>query len=106
MDIQDLIASISTLTNELAKFEREYNVGSEAFYELYSQGKLDDGGSEQTAAFCEWAGLYQLKVKRERQLREASRHIIADLEIKAKAKGESITLRPKTSPATLTAGVA
>jgi len=97
MDIQELITSIATLTNELARFEREYGIGSEAFYELYNQGKLDDGGNEQTTAFCEWAGLYQLKVKRERQLREASRRIIADLE--TRAKGESITLRPTTLPA-------
>jgi len=79
MDIQKLITSITTLTSGLARCEREYGIGSEAFYELYSQGKLDDGGSEQTAAFCEWAGLHQLKVKRERQLRETSHRIIADL---------------------------
>ncbi len=97
MDIQDLITSITALTNELARFEREYGIGSEVFYELYSQGKLDDGGSEQTAAFCEWAGLYQLKVKRERQLREASRRIIADLQ--ARGKREGIILRPTTLPA-------
>ena len=103
MDVQDLITSIITLTQELARFEREYNVGSEAFYELYSQGKLDDGGNEQTTAFCEWAGLYQLKVKRERQLREASHCIIASLEDKARAKGEGITLKPKTRPTTLPA---
>jgi hypothetical protein len=78
--------------NPPTRFERKYGIGSEAFYELYSQGKLDDGGSEQTAVFCEWAGLYQLKVKRERQLRETSQGIIADLQ--ARAKGKSIALRP------------
>ena len=94
MDIQELITSIATLTNKLARFERKYGIGSDAFYELYTRGKLDDGGSEQTAAFCEWAGLYQLKVKRERQLRETSQRIITDLQ--ARAKGESIALRPTT----------
>lgn len=94
MDIQEIITSVTTLTSELAKFEREYSIGSETFYELYSQGKLDEGGSEQTTVFCEWAGLYQLKVKRERQLRQASRQIIADLE----AKGEGITLKPIALP--------
>ncbi len=103
MNVSELITSIVTLTNELAGFEREYGVGSEAFYELYSQGKLDDGGSEQTAIFCEWAGLYQLKVKRERQLRESSRRIVADLEARAQVKGIDITLRPTTGPATLPA---
>ncbi|MEA3340396.1 MAG: hypothetical protein U9R15_10560 [Chloroflexota bacterium] len=102
MDISDLIASITTLTNELARFEREYNIGSEAFYELYSQGKLDDGGSKQTAAFCEWAGLYQLRVKRDLQLREASQRILANL--KSRAKGEGIILRPQTRPTALPAG--
>jgi hypothetical protein len=92
MDIQKLITSIATLANSLARFEREYGLGSEVFYELYSQGKLDDGDSEQTAAYCEWAGLYQLKVKRERQLREASQRIVADLE--ARTRGKGITLRP------------
>ena len=99
MNIPELITSITTLTSEIARFEREYGVGSEAFYELYSQGKLDDGGSEQTAAFCEWAGLYQLKVKREHQLRETSHRVIADLETKAQAKGECITLKPIALPA-------
>ncbi len=97
MNIQELITSIATLTNELSRFEREYGIGSESFYELYSQGKLDDGGSEQTAAFCEWAELYQLKVKRECQLHKASRRIVSDLQ--ARAKGEGIILRPTTLPA-------
>lgn len=78
MDSQGLITSITTLTNELARFEREYGIGSEAFYELYSQGKLDDGDSEQTAAFCEWAGLYQLKVKRERQLHRRLAQLLSE----------------------------
>ncbi len=98
MNVQELITSIATLTSELAKFERKYGIGSEAFYELYSQGKLDDGGNEQIATFCEWAGLYQLKTKRERQLREASRHIIDDLKLNDRAEGKSVILRPTTSP--------
>ena len=99
MDIQNLITSITTLTNELARFERKYGIGSEAFHELYSQGKLDDGDSEQTATFCEWAGLYQLKVKRERQLREARQRTSVDLGIRTRVKGRGMILRPATLPA-------
>lgn len=52
----------------LHSFERRYWVSSAHFYELYSQGVLDDGAHPE--AFAEWAGHYKLKLKREAALEQ------------------------------------
>ncbi|MBI3959305.1 MAG: hypothetical protein HY328_10895 [Chloroflexi bacterium] len=55
----------------LHKFERRFWVSSAHFYEMYSQGRLDDGAHSE--AFAEWAGHYKLKLKREAALEQLSR---------------------------------
>jgi hypothetical protein len=45
----------------LQAFEKKYGLASADFYELFSQGVLDDGEFEQTRDFCEWAGFYEIK---------------------------------------------
>jgi hypothetical protein len=44
---------------------------------LYTQGALDDG--EHSEDFFEWAGFYQLKLKREQALEQLSRERVARL---------------------------
>ena len=61
MSIDELIRSIHTLENHLQKFEEKYHLRSEDFYQLVSEGKL-----EQSEEFIEWLGVYEIKLKRER----------------------------------------
>lgn len=61
MTIEELIHSIHILENHLRKFEEKYNLRSEDFYRLVSEGKLD-----QSEEFIEWLGVYEIKLKRER----------------------------------------
>jgi hypothetical protein len=52
-------------------FERRYWLSSADFYNLYSQGLLDDG--EHTDDFAEWSAYYQVKLDREMALQALSR---------------------------------
>ena len=45
----------------LRQFEQRYSLDSKVFYELYSQGLLDDGTHLED--FAEWAGNFKLKLK-------------------------------------------
>lgn len=47
----------------MSKFERRYWITSDQFFELYSEGLLDDG--EHAEDFSEWAGFLKLKQRRE-----------------------------------------
>jgi hypothetical protein len=53
------------------RYERRYWLASADFYELYGQGLLDDG--EHTEDFALWAGFYEIKLDREKDLQRLSR---------------------------------
>ena len=74
----------------LHRFEQRYWLSSEMFYELYTQGELDNG--EHIEEFAEWVGHYKLKLKREKALQQFSRQRIEQL--RQKAQGETIDLLP------------
>ncbi len=93
LSIPELLDSLLALTQELYKYERAYALTSEDFYALFSQGKLDDGESEQTEDFCLWAGLYETKLAREQALRQASRTTVQKL-INASESG-NLRLSPR-----------
>ncbi|HEY4691433.1 MAG TPA: hypothetical protein VIK33_19145 [Anaerolineae bacterium] len=61
MTLDELIRSIHTLENHLQRFEEKYQLRSEDFHHLVSEGKL-----EQSEEFIEWLGVYEIKLKRER----------------------------------------
>lgn len=50
------------------RFERRYWLDSADFYDLYMQGRLDDG--EHIEDFAMWAGFYQVKRDRETALKQ------------------------------------
>ena len=51
-------------------------LASAVFYELYRQGKLDNGGYELTEDLGMWAGAYEIKLDRERRFLELSREYV------------------------------
>jgi hypothetical protein len=89
--LSDILDDLRAAEEGLHKFERRYWMGSAYFYELYSQGLLDDG--ENAEDFAEWAGHYKLKQKREAALERLSRQRVEQL--RRQATGGVIRLIPQ-----------
>lgn len=89
--LSDIIDDLRAAEEGLHKFERRYWMSSSHFYELYSQGLLDDGSHAED--FAEWAGHYKLKLKREAALEQLSRRRVEQL--RQQTVGETIELVPQ-----------
>lgn len=66
------------------RFERRYWLSSADFYNLYRQGRLDDG--EHTEDFAQWAAFYDIKKDRESALNKLSHERVQQLNAAAKDK--------------------
>ena len=86
-----ILDDLQAADRTLRKFEQRYWISSEVFYDLYSQGRLDDG--ENLEDFSEWAGFYKIKQHREELLRQFSRQRIAELS--AAGESDQVHLAPK-----------
>ena len=75
--LSDILDDLRAADRALRKFEQRYWMSSDVFYDLYSQGRLDDG--ENLEDFSEWAGFYKIKQRREDLLRQFSRQRVAEL---------------------------
>lgn len=64
--LSEILDDLRTAAQALREFEQRYWLSSRQFYELYSQGRLDNG--EHNEDFSEWAGFYKLKLEREAAL--------------------------------------
>jgi hypothetical protein len=91
LTLSDILDDLQVAEAGLHKFERRYWMSSVHFYELYSQGLLDDGSHAEDLA--EWAGHYKLKLKREAALEQLSRQRLEQLQ--RQADGEPIALAPQ-----------
>jgi hypothetical protein len=89
--LNDILDDLQAAEQGLHKFERRYGMSSAHFYELYSQGLLDDGSHAED--FSEWAGHYKLKLKREAALDQVSRQRVEQL--RRQADGQTIELAPQ-----------
>jgi len=87
----DTLDDLRAADQILRKFEQRYWVSSADFFELYSQGLLDDGQHRED--FSEWAEYYKLKLKREAALAQMSQQRLQIL--RSQAIGETIELRPE-----------
>ena len=86
----DILDDLRAADQALRRFERRYWLSSDVFYDLYSQGRLDDG--ENLEDFSEWAGFYKIKQHREELLRQFSRERVADLS--AASEDDLVSLVP------------
>lgn len=68
--LSDILDDLRAADQALRKYEQRYWISSADFYELYNQGRLDDGQHRED--YAEWAGFYRLKAKREAALAEIS----------------------------------
>lgn len=88
----DILDDLRAADQVLRKFEQRYWMSSDVFYDLYSQGRLDDG--ENLEDYSEWAGFYKIKQHREELLREFSRQRVAELSA-ADEEGDLVRLMPQ-----------
>ncbi len=71
MTLQEIIADIHALNEDLEVYERKYGVLSETFYELYLSGEEPE---EETWVldWVDWAGAYKILLRRQEQLLSSS----------------------------------
>mgnify|MGYP000647071802 CR=1 FL=1 len=94
MTLGDILDDLRAADQVLRKFEQRYWISSDVFYELYSQGRLDDG--ENLEDYTEWSGFYKIKQRREELLRQLSQQRISQLT--HKTAGTHPLVRPTASP--------
>jgi len=58
MDLQEILADIHTLEDDLLNFERKYGIRSETFYAAYVSGEEPEDDSW-VLDFGEWASVYR-----------------------------------------------
>jgi hypothetical protein len=89
--LSDILDDLRAADQALRRFEQRYWLSSDVFFELYSQGLLDDGSHLED--FSEWAGHYKLKRKREAALEKLSRQRVEQL--RRQVPDETIDLAPQ-----------
>jgi hypothetical protein len=82
--LSEILDDLRAADQALRRFEQRYWLSSGVFFELYSQGLLDDGSHLED--FSEWAGHYKLKLKREAALDKFSRQRVELLQREAQDK--------------------
>ncbi len=70
MTLQEIIADIHALKEDLENFERKYGVLSETFFEAYSSGEEPEDNSW-VLDWADWAGAYKIFLRRQEQYRLA-----------------------------------
>lgn len=70
MTLQDVMDDIHALHEDLRVYERKYGIMSETFYELYISG-VEPENDDWVLDWSDWAGAYQLVIRRQEQYREA-----------------------------------
>lgn len=68
LTLQDIIADIHALNEDLGMYERKYGVLSETFYESYQRGEEPEDESW-VLDWADWAGAYKIWLRRREQYR-------------------------------------
>ena len=68
MTLQEIIADIHALNEDLEVYERKYGVLSETFYELYQSGEESENEAW-VLDWADWAGAYKILLRRQEQYR-------------------------------------
>ncbi len=70
MTLQEIIADIHALNEDIETYERKYGVLSETFYESYTKGEEPEDESW-VLDWADWAGAYKILLRRKDQYRHA-----------------------------------
>lgn len=77
MTLQELLADIHSLEEDLLSFERRYGVRSETFYAAYAAGEEPPDDSW-VLDFTEWASVYRIWLARQAEYRNEIQRIQRD----------------------------
>ena len=78
MTLQEIIADIHALSEDLEAYERKYGVLSETFYESYISGE-EPGDNIWVLDWADWAGAYKTLLRRQKQYRCAIQALSAPI---------------------------
>lgn len=70
----EIIEDLQSIEPKLLEYEKKYKLLSTYFYKLYNAGKLVEQWD-----FQNWAGLYQIKLDREREYKERLAEVLDGL---------------------------
>jgi prefoldin subunit 5 len=93
MTLQDIIADIHAITEDLETYERKYGVLSETFYELYMTGEEPEDDAW-VLDWADWAGAYQILLRRQDQYRRT----IQSLQTQSQSLNEVIGKTSRREP--------
>ena len=86
MTLQEIMADIHALNEDLEAYERKYGVLSETFYESYTNGEEPEEDAW-VLDWADWAGAYKILLRRREQyrrtiqaLREQSQTLVGVME--------------------------
>ncbi len=68
MELQEILADIHALEEELLEFERKYGLRSETFYAAYTGGEEPEK-EDWVLDFSEWASVYRTWLSRQAEYR-------------------------------------
>ena len=74
MILQEIMADIHALNEDLEAYERKYGVLSETFYESYISGEEPEDDAW-VLDWADWAGAYKILLRRREQYRRAIRSL-------------------------------
>jgi hypothetical protein len=74
MTLQEIIADIHALSDDLESYERKYGVLSETFYESYTNGEEPEN-EYWVLDWADWAGAYKILLRRKEQYQRAIREL-------------------------------
>lgn len=93
MTLQEIIADIHALNEDLEMYERKYGVLSDTFYEAYVNGEEPENNAW-VLDWADWAGAYKIILRR----REQYQHAIQELRLQKKTLGSVIELTARHEP--------
>ena len=70
MTLQEIMADIHALNEDLEAYERKYGVLSETFYEAYTSGEEPEDDAW-VLDWADWAGAYKILLRRREQYHRA-----------------------------------
>lgn len=78
MNLQEILADIHALEEDMLAFERKYGIRSETFYAAYVGGEEPEDGSW-VLDFGEWASVYRTWLIRQAEYRNEVQRIQQDM---------------------------
>ena len=83
--IDMIIEDLQMIEPKLSAFENKYKLLSPYFYKIYQSGKF-----EEHPDFVDWAGLYQIKLKRIERYEQIFSQVLDNLPLHQPIKAEEI----------------